>query len=104
MIKRAGGRIRPGAASGTTRTYGVRDRRILLSISDIGGRPVVLYTDAPGGVSPAIDRPHEGHVAGVAMSAARGDSSTSTSTSASSSTQPSSQQYQQAATSNQLVV
>ena len=54
MIKRSGGAIRPGAASGTTRTYAVRNRRVLLQISEIGGRPVVLYTDAPGGVSPRL--------------------------------------------------
>ena len=53
MIKRHGS-IRPGAASGTTRTYGANGRRILLSISDIGGRPVVLYADAPAGVSPRL--------------------------------------------------
>jgi hypothetical protein len=54
MIKRSGGAIRPGAASGTTRTYAVRDRRVMLQISDIGGRPVVLYAEAPGGVSPRL--------------------------------------------------
>jgi hypothetical protein len=54
MIKRHGGSIRPGAASGTTRTYGASGRRIMLSISDIGGRPVVLYADAPAGVSPKL--------------------------------------------------
>jgi hypothetical protein len=54
MIKRSGGAIRPGTASGTTRTYAVRDRRVMLQISDIGGRPVVLYTDAPSGVSPRL--------------------------------------------------
>jgi hypothetical protein len=54
MIKRHGGRIIPGAASGTTRTYGAGGRRILLTISDIGGRPVVLYVDAPAGVSPRL--------------------------------------------------
>jgi len=53
LIKRHGA-IRPGAASGTTRTYGANGRRLLLSISDIGGRPVVLFTDAPAGVSPRL--------------------------------------------------
>ena len=54
LIKRHGGSIRPGAGSGTTRTYGASGSRILLSISDIGGRPVVLYVDAPPGVSPRL--------------------------------------------------
>lgn len=54
LIKRHGGRITPGAASGTTRTYGAGGRSILLSISDIGGRPVILYVDAPAGVSPRL--------------------------------------------------
>jgi hypothetical protein len=54
MIKRHGGRIRPGAGSGTTRTYGASGRSILLSISDINGRPVILYVDAPAGVSPRL--------------------------------------------------
>jgi hypothetical protein len=54
MIKRHGGRILPGAGSGTTRTYGASGRRILLQISDINGRPVVLYVDAPAGVSPRL--------------------------------------------------
>ncbi|HEX6313370.1 MAG TPA: hypothetical protein VFZ73_00865 [Gemmatimonadaceae bacterium] len=53
MIKRHGGRITP-AGSGTTRTYGASGRRILLQISDINGRPVVLYVDAPAGVSPRL--------------------------------------------------
>jgi hypothetical protein len=54
MIKRHGGRITPGAGSGTTRTYGASGRSILLSISDIKGRPVILYVDAPAGVSPRL--------------------------------------------------
>lgn len=54
MIRRHGGRITPGAGTGTTRTYGTGNRRILVSISDIGGRPVVLYADAPAGVSPRL--------------------------------------------------
>ncbi len=53
MIKRFGGRITP-FGRGTTRTYGAAGSRILLSISDIGGRPVVLYVDAPPGVSPRL--------------------------------------------------
>jgi hypothetical protein len=53
MIKRHGGRIVPGG-TGTTRTYGASGRRILLSISDIAGRPVILYVDAPAGVSPRL--------------------------------------------------
>ena len=53
MIKRHGS-IRPGFGRGTTRTYGANGRRILLSISDIGGRPVVLYADAPAGISPRL--------------------------------------------------
>lgn len=54
MIKRHGGRILPGAGTGTTRTYGASGRRLLLSISDINGRPVVLFADAPAGVSPRL--------------------------------------------------
>lgn len=54
MIKRHGGRITPGAGTGTTRTYGASGRSILLSISDINGRPVILYADAPAGVSPRL--------------------------------------------------
>jgi hypothetical protein len=54
MIKRHGGRIQPGFARGTTRTYGAGGRQILLSISDIAGRPVILYVDAPAGVSPRL--------------------------------------------------
>ena len=53
LIKRHGGRITP-FGRGTTRTYGAGGRRIQLSISDVGGRPVVLYADAPAGVSPNL--------------------------------------------------
>jgi hypothetical protein len=53
MIKRHGGRIVP-SGTGTTRTYGASNRRILISISDINGRPVVLYVDAPAGVNPRL--------------------------------------------------
>jgi hypothetical protein len=53
LIKRHGS-IRPGAGSGTTRTYGADNRRLLVSISDIGGRPVVMFADAPAGVSPRL--------------------------------------------------
>jgi hypothetical protein len=53
MIKRHGGRIVP-FGRGTTRTYGAGGRRILLQISDINGRPVVLYVDAPAGISPRL--------------------------------------------------
>ena len=53
MIKRHGGRIVP-SGSGTTRTYGASGRRIFLQISDINGRPVILYVDAPAGVSPRL--------------------------------------------------
>lgn len=53
MIKRHGGRIVP-SGTGTTRTYGASNRRIFLSISDINGRPVVLYVDAPTGVNPRL--------------------------------------------------
>ena len=54
MIKRHRGRILPGGGTGTTRTYGAGGRRILLQISEINGRPVVLYVDAPAGVSPRL--------------------------------------------------
>ena len=53
MIKRHGGRIVPGG-SGTTRSYGASGRRIFLQISDINGRPVILYVDAPAGVNPRL--------------------------------------------------
>jgi hypothetical protein len=53
MIKRHGGRITPGG-SGTTRSYGASGHRIFLQISDINGRPVILYVDAPAGVSPRL--------------------------------------------------
>jgi hypothetical protein len=53
MIKRHGGRIVPGG-SVTTRSYGASGRRIFLQISDINGRPVILYVDAPAGVSPRL--------------------------------------------------
>ena len=53
LIKRFGGRITP-SGSGTTRTYGAGGRRIHLQISDINGRPVILYVDAPAGVSPRL--------------------------------------------------
>ncbi len=53
LIKRHGA-IRPGSASQTTRTYSADGRTYLMSIGDIGGRPVVLFTDAPGGVSPRL--------------------------------------------------
>ena len=53
MIKRHNGRIVPGG-SGTTRSYGASGRRILLQISDINGRPVILYVDAPAGVTPRL--------------------------------------------------
>jgi hypothetical protein len=53
LLKRYGN-IRPGAGSGTTRTYGADDRRLMVSISDIRGRPVVLFADAPAGVSPRL--------------------------------------------------
>ena len=53
LIKRHGGRIVPGG-SGTTRSYGASGRRIFLQISDINGRPVILYVDAPAGVNPRL--------------------------------------------------
>jgi hypothetical protein len=53
MIKRHRGRLTP-SGTGTTRTYGASGRRIYLSISDINGRPVILYVDAPAGVSPRL--------------------------------------------------
>jgi len=53
MIKRFGGRIVP-YGRGTTRTYGASGSRIFLEINDIGGRPVVLFVDAPPGVSPRL--------------------------------------------------
>ena len=53
MIKRHSGRITP-SGTGTTRTYGASGRRIHLAISDINGRPVILYVDAPAGVSPRL--------------------------------------------------
>jgi hypothetical protein len=53
MIKRHGGRIVPGGTV-TTRSYGASGRRIFLQISDINGRPVILYVDAPAGVSPRL--------------------------------------------------
>jgi hypothetical protein len=53
MIKRHGGRIVP-SGSGTSRSYGASGRRIFLQISDINGRPVILYADAPAGVSPRL--------------------------------------------------
>jgi hypothetical protein len=53
LIKRHGA-IRPGSASQTTRTYAANGRRFLLSIGDIAGRPVVLFTDSPSGVSPRL--------------------------------------------------
>lgn len=54
LLKRHGNHIRPGFGRGTTRTYGAANRSLLLTISDIDGRPVVLFTDAPGGVSPRL--------------------------------------------------
>lgn len=53
MIKRFP-EIRPGVGRGTTRTYAARGRTLLLQISDIGGRPVVLFVDVPQGVSPRL--------------------------------------------------
>ena len=53
MIKRFGGRIVP-YGRGTTRTYGASGSRIFLEINDIGGRPVVLFVDAPPGISPRL--------------------------------------------------
>ncbi|HEX7120780.1 MAG TPA: hypothetical protein VF178_00330 [Gemmatimonadaceae bacterium] len=46
--------LRPGTSTGTTRTYSVRDRSFLLSASDIGGRPVILFADVPQGISPRL--------------------------------------------------
>lgn len=53
LLKRHGN-IRPGAGSGTTRTYGADDRRLMVSISDVRGRPIVLFADAPAGVAPRL--------------------------------------------------
>jgi hypothetical protein len=53
MIKRFGGRIVP-YGRGTSRTYGASGSRIYLEINDIGGRPVVLFVDAPPGISPRL--------------------------------------------------
>ena len=53
LIRRFGA-VRPGAASETTRTYSANGRRFLLSVGDIRARPVVLYVDAPAGVSPRL--------------------------------------------------
>jgi hypothetical protein len=53
LIKRHGS-IRPGAGSGTTRTYGADNRRLMVSISDVRGRPIVLFADAPAGVAPRL--------------------------------------------------
>jgi hypothetical protein len=46
--------VRPGSASETTRTYSAGGRTFLLSVGDIRARPVVLYVDAPAGVSPRL--------------------------------------------------
>ena len=53
LIKRHGS-IRPGAGSGTTRTYGADNRRLSVTISDIRSRPIVVFTDAPAGVAPRL--------------------------------------------------
>lgn len=53
LIKRYGA-IRPGAATQTTRTYSAEGKVFLLSIGDVSGRPVVLFTAAPSGVSPRL--------------------------------------------------
>lgn len=53
LIKRHG-EVRPGASTGTTRTYGTRGRRLTLTISEIGARPVILFTDVPPNVSPRV--------------------------------------------------
>lgn len=53
LIKRYGA-IRPGAATQTTRTYSADGQVFLLSIGDVGGRPVVLFTVVPSGVSPRL--------------------------------------------------
>ena len=53
LIKRHGA-IRPGSASQTTRTYSAAGRVFLMSIGDVGGRPVVLFVDVPSGVSPRL--------------------------------------------------
>ncbi|HSA55785.1 MAG TPA: hypothetical protein VLE53_08770 [Gemmatimonadaceae bacterium] len=53
LIKRHG-EVRPGASTGTTRSYGTRGRRLTLTISDVGARPVILFTDVPPGVSPRV--------------------------------------------------
>lgn len=46
--------LRPGTATGPTRTYSARGRTIYLAISDVGARPVVLYADVPQGIPPRL--------------------------------------------------
>lgn len=46
--------LRPGASTGDTRTYSVRGRSLLLGASEVGGRPVVVFTDVPQGISPRL--------------------------------------------------
>lgn len=53
LVKRFGA-IRPGTGTGTTRTYTAEGRAFLVSIGDVRGRPIVLYTDVPAGVSPRL--------------------------------------------------
>jgi hypothetical protein len=53
LIRRYGA-VRPGSATGTTRTYSAGGRTSLLSIGDTDGRPTVLFTDAPQGITPRL--------------------------------------------------
>ena len=40
---------RPVASTGTTRTYSAGTRQLALTASEVMGRPVVLFVDAPAG-------------------------------------------------------
>jgi hypothetical protein len=46
--------LKPSSASQTRRVYTAGNRTIAVSVSDVGGRPIVIYADVPAGSNPDV--------------------------------------------------
>lgn len=46
--------LKPVSASQTRRVYSAGNRTIAVTITDVGGRPIVVYSDVPAGMSPDL--------------------------------------------------
>jgi len=51
ILKRFGSATKPTQATESTRVYSSGGRTLSVSVTDVGGRPVVLYVDVPSGAS-----------------------------------------------------